>query len=136
MTKEERLEYSIKVIEKVIKDAKIDMTVDEFTKVYSSNRGIANNPINVCRNIEKYQLGFEGNFKYLYDILGDELNFLKENPKANKYKYIAKFNKENYKHYHIKVNLKDKDVIDKLDSQPSKNGYIIDLIKKDIKDRK
>lgn len=57
------------------------------------------------------------------------------NSKEKKYQYIAKFNKENYKHYHIKVNLKEKDVIDKLDSQPSKNGYIVNLIKKDIKGR-
>lgn len=132
MAKEERMEYSIGVIERLIKDTNLDMSVDEFVKVYASNRGIEANPINVCRNIEKYQLTFEGNYKYLFNILGDRLNFLQENPKRKQYEYIAKFNRDNYKHYHIKVNLKDKDVIEKLDSVPSKNGYITDLIRKDI----
>lgn len=56
----------------------------------------------------------------------------KEQKEFNQLDYIKQFNKENYKHYHIKVNLKDKEVIDKLDGVGSKNGYIIDLIKKDI----
>lgn len=59
-----------------------------------------------------------------------------KNKEFNQLEYISKFNKENYKHYHIKVNLKDKEVIDKLNSVDSKNGYIIDLIKKDIKSKK
>lgn len=56
--------------------------------------------------------------------------------KNKKYEYIAKFNRENYRHYHIKVNLKDKDVIEKLESVPSKNGYIVELIREDIKKSK
>ena len=51
----------------------------------------------------------------------------------NNLEYIARFNKENYKDYHLKVNLKDKEIIDKLESVQSKNGYIINLIRKDIK---
>lgn len=51
----------------------------------------------------------------------------------NNLEYIAKFNKENYKDYHLKVNLKDKEIIDKLESVKSKNGYIINLIREDIK---
>lgn len=50
----------------------------------------------------------------------------------NQLEYIKQFNKENYKHYHIKINLKDKAIIDHLEKQPSKNGYLINLIKKDI----
>ena len=51
----------------------------------------------------------------------------------NNLEYIARFNKENYKDYHLKVNLKDKEIIDKLESVPSKNGYIINLIREDLK---
>lgn len=54
----------------------------------------------------------------------------------NNLEYISKFNKENYKHYHIKVNLKDKEVIQKLDEVSSKNGYIVGLIKQDISNKK
>ena len=54
----------------------------------------------------------------------------------NQYEYIKQFDKENYKHYHIKVNLKDKDIIEKLDKVGSKNKYILDLIRKDISKKK
>ena len=52
--------------------------------------------------------------------------------KFNQAEYIAQFNKENYKHYHLKVSKKDEDVIAVLDSQPNKNAYIIALIRADI----
>ena len=51
----------------------------------------------------------------------------------NQLDYIKDFTKKNYKHYHIAINVKDKDIIDKLESVDSKNGYIINLIRKDIK---
>ena len=54
----------------------------------------------------------------------------------NQTEYIKQYEKENYKHYHIKVRLDDKEVINKLNEVESKNGYIIDLIKKDIKKNK
>lgn len=53
--------------------------------------------------------------------------------KFNQAEYIADFNKKNYRHYHIKVNLKDKAIIDHLEKQSNKNGYIINLIENDIK---
>lgn len=136
MTKEERMEYSIGVINKLIKEADIDMTLDEFVKVYSSNRGITCSPINVCNNIEKYQLTSKGNYKYLFKILEDRLNFMQENPKFDQLDYISKFTKQNYKHYHLAVSLKDQDVIEQIEKQESKNGYIVNLIKEDIKRNK
>jgi hypothetical protein len=54
----------------------------------------------------------------------------------NQLDYIKDFDKKNYKHYHIKVNLKDKEIINHLEKQDSKNGYILDLIRKDIKENK
>ena len=53
--------------------------------------------------------------------------------KFNQAEYIADFNKKNYRHYHIKVNLKEEEIIEHLEKQPNKNKYIIDLVKKDIK---
>lgn len=61
------------------------------------------------------------------------MNKAEQNQRFNQAEYIADFNKKNYKHYHIKVNLKDKDVIEHLEKQNNKNGYIVDLIKKDMK---
>ena len=58
------------------------------------------------------------------------LDTLKE---FNQLEYIKQFNKENYKHYHLKVNLKDRDVIKRLDEVKNKNGYILELIRKDIR---
>lgn len=134
ITDEAREAHCKEVLNGLLQKANIEMDIDEFIKVYSSNRGIKNKAMNVWRNIYKWQLYLEGNYKYLYDILGDSLNFMKPNPKEfNQKEYIKQFNKDNYKHYHIQVNLKDKEVIDKLNSVDSKNGYIIDLIKKDIK---
>lgn len=54
----------------------------------------------------------------------------------NQLEYIKDYDKNNYKHYHIKVRLDDVEVIKKLEEVESKNGYIIDLIKKDIKKNK
>lgn len=57
----------------------------------------------------------------------------KQSIKFNQLEYINEFNKKNYKNYHIKINLKDKAIIDHLEKQKSKNGYIINLIKKDMR---
>ena len=44
-----------------------------------------------------------------------------------------KYDSANCKFYHLKLNLKtDKDVIAKLDSVPSKQDYIRQLIRKDL----
>ena len=122
-------------IEQLIKDCNLDMSVEEFAEIYSSHRGIVNSEVNVWRNIYKWQLYTKGNRKHLMNVLGDELNFLSERPhqRFNQAEYIADFNKKNYKHYHIKVNLKDKAIIEHLEKQSNKNGYIINLIKNDIK---
>lgn len=51
-------------------------------------------------------------------------------------KAINKFNKEKTKSVQLRLNLKtDKDIIKKLDSVPSKMGYIKQLIRKDIEER-
>ena len=44
--------------------------------------------------------------------------------------------KENYRHIHLKVPNHMTEVIEMLDSQPNKNGYIIELIEKDIEEKK
>ena len=44
--------------------------------------------------------------------------------------------KKTYLRFMMNVRKDDKDVIKKLESVPSKNGYIIDLIRKDIKTSK
>lgn len=95
---------------------------------------------------KEFVLSCDGNAYYQYyvetddkgEIIdeGGDINWfpITEREKKNKkYEYIARFNRDNYRHYHIKVNLKDKDVIDKLDSVSSKNGYITELIRKDIR---
>lgn len=75
MTKQERENIARSGIIKLLGDANINLTVDEFIQVYSSNKGIKNNVVNVWKNIQKYQLNLEGNFKYLFKILNDS-NFL------------------------------------------------------------
>lgn len=54
----------------------------------------------------------------------------------NQIEYQNDYNKDHYKRYGLMVSIKEKDVIKKLDSVASKNRYIIDLIKKDILDKK
>ena len=51
---------------------------------------------------------------------------------SNKLKYIADFNKENYKMYQFRVKKNNKELIDKLDNVPNKNKYITNLILEDI----
>lgn len=54
---------------------------------------------------------------------------------ANKFDanvYNRQFSKDNYKHYHLKVNIKETDVIEQLNKHTNKNRYIINLIKHDI----
>lgn len=130
-------EGSCQAIEQLIKDCELDMSVDDFIETYASNRGLAHKPFNVWRNIYKYQFYTKANKKHLLNVLSDKLNFLNERPhqRFNQQDYIAGFNKMNYKHYHIKVNLKDKAIIEHLDKQTSKNRYIVDLIKKDMESK-
>lgn len=132
ITQEEREANSRNNIEELIKVQELDMTVDEFIDKYSSNRGVNKRATNVWRNCEKYQFMLKGNKKYLLNVLNDSLNFLVENPKFNQSEYIKEYTKENYKHYHLMVNKKDEDVINKIEEQKSKNKYLIDLVRKDI----
>lgn len=50
----------------------------------------------------------------------------------NQIDYISKYNKENYKMYPFRVKKSDTALINKLDNITNRNGYITDLIKKDI----
>lgn len=50
----------------------------------------------------------------------------------NQIKYMNDFNKRTYKSYSVRVRRDNVKVIDKLDSEPSVNRYIIELIEKDI----
>lgn len=59
-----------------------------------------------------------------------------EDKSFNQLEYIREYNKARYKHYHLYVPVDEMKVIEKLNEQTSKNGYIIGLIKKDIKGSK
>ena len=49
-------------------------------------------------------------------------------------KAVAKYDKENVKGFYIKLHKsKDKDIIDKLDTVESNQGYVKQLIREDIK---
>ena len=50
-----------------------------------------------------------------------------------KIKANHKYDSKTYRIYRFRVRKDDKDVIDKLESVPSKNGYVLELIRKDIK---
>ena len=52
---------------------------------------------------------------------------------SNKLKYIANFNKENYKMYQFRVKKSDKELIEKLDTVSNRNKYITNLVLEDIK---
>lgn len=47
-------------------------------------------------------------------------------------KYISNFNKNNYKMYQFRVKKSDIDIISHLDNVANRNGYIVNLINKDI----
>ena len=51
-------------------------------------------------------------------------------------KYIADYARKHYKRVELKIRLDETDVINKLDSVESKNAYILNLIKKDIQEKK
>lgn len=53
--------------------------------------------------------------------------------KFNQNEYIKQFNKKNYKNIAIRINKKETDLISWLDKQPSKNAYILELIRNDMK---
>ncbi len=50
-------------------------------------------------------------------------------------KYNDEYKKNHYKRIMINIPLKDDEVINKLNSVPSKSNYIYQLIKDDIKDK-
>lgn len=52
---------------------------------------------------------------------------------SNKLKYIANFNKENYKMYQFRVKKSDKELIEKLDAVSNRSKYITNLVLEDIK---
>ena len=50
-------------------------------------------------------------------------------------KYTASYDRENTTRIYIKLNNRtDKDILDKLDSVPNKQGYIKSLVRRDISD--
>ena len=51
----------------------------------------------------------------------------------NRIKYIADYNKANYKMYQFRVKKSDTDLITKLDTISNRNEYILELIMNDIK---
>lgn len=57
----------------------------------------------------------------------------KEYEKKTGYAAIAKYEKESTKRYTLKIMCNtEQDIIDKLESEPNKNGYIKRLIREDI----
>ena len=63
------------------------------------------------------------------DILDAFNETLKE---FDQIEYIKDYNKETYRRYSLMIRKDNTAVIEKLESQPSKNAYIISLIEKDI----
>lgn len=58
---------------------------------------------------------------------------LSEKAHVSKLKYINEYNKNNYKQFKIWLNKSTMaDVIEWLDTKDNKQGYVIDLIRKDI----
>lgn len=52
----------------------------------------------------------------------------------NQVKYIQEYNKENYEIIRVALSRKyDAPLIEKINQQPSKSGYIKELIQKDLK---
>lgn len=52
---------------------------------------------------------------------------------SNQLKYISDYNKEKYYSVLLRIPKKDEDIIEKLNSVPSKNGYVLNLIQEDIR---
>lgn len=68
-------------------------------------------------------------FFQLYAII-----YLKEEVMAsNQLKYISNYNKEKYYSVLLRIPKKDEDIIKKITSVSSKNGYVLNLIKEDIR---
>ncbi len=51
---------------------------------------------------------------------------------VNKLRYIADFNKANYKMYQFRVKKSDKEIMEKLDGVSNRNAYITQLLKEDL----
>ena len=47
--------------------------------------------------------------------------------------YIASYNKKSYTSILLRIPKKEEDIVSKLENVSSKNGYVLDLIKKDIR---
>lgn len=56
--------------------------------------------------------------------------------KKNKIDYSNKYNKQAYINLSIRIRKDNIEVLKQLESVPSKNAYIVYLIKKDIEDKK
>lgn len=52
---------------------------------------------------------------------------------SNQLKYISDYNKEKYYSVLLRIPKKDEDIIEKITSVSSKNGYVLNLIKEDIR---
>ena len=52
---------------------------------------------------------------------------------SNQLKYISDYNKEKYYSVLLRIPKKDEDIIEKITSVSSKNGYVFNLIKEDIR---
>lgn len=58
---------------------------------------------------------------------------LKAIKKFDQIEYMNEYNKSTYKNYSIRIRKTETELINYLDMQESKNAYIINLIKKDMK---
>jgi len=60
-----------------------------------------------------------------------------KNKKFNKKEYDIEFNRKNYRRVEIRLNINtEKHLIEHLEKQPNKQGYIKSLIEKDIESLK
>lgn len=139
LTREERERRSLGNIKELIEEYQLNMTVDEFIKTYSGNKGVKCTATNVWNNIYEKEYYLKGNKKYLLNLLNNPLAFLEPTGKviteAQK-KASAKYDKENTKQIALKLNIHtDKDIIEFLDKVENKQGLIKDLIRNAIKRR-
>ena len=61
---------------------------------------------------------------------------VKSESKFNQTNYINEYQKQHYKGFSLRIRLDKKEVLEKLESVPSKNAYIISLIEQDIENEK
>ena len=63
----------------------------------------------------------------------DYINIMAEKEKFNQIEYNNQFNRQCYRRYALMIPLDKTDIIKHLDSQPSRNAYLIKLIEEDFK---